>query len=73
MKIHFSSLIKSEIDYINAMAAWTGDQAAIFEMLLSGKLTDTGIMHRLSMSGSRYYRNKREIRQKIDRILREKG
>jgi len=70
--VRYSELIRRDIDYINDHAAWTDDQATIFKHLLAGKLTDVGVMQTLHISDRKYYRIKKEIKKKIETVLRER-
>lgn len=70
-KLDYGGLIKADIERLNREAAWTDDQAAVFKLLLDDTLIDEGRMQRLKLSSSRYYRLKKEIWQKVERILRE--
>lgn len=67
----YSSFIKSEIDLINRCAAWTDDQATMFELLVTDRFTADGIMERMRISKARYQRLKGEIEGKIMKIMSE--
>lgn len=65
----FCNLIQDDVDIILERAAFTADQEAIFRQLVRARYNDVGIMMNLNMSNGRYYRIKKEVKQKIERIL----
>lgn len=65
----FCNLIQDDVDIILERAAFTADQEAIFRQLIRARYNDVGIMMNLNMSNGRYYRIKKEVKQKIERIL----
>ena len=68
----FCNLIQRDVDKILREAVFTADQEAIFRQLIRAQYNDVGIMMNLNMSNARYYRIKKEIYGKIERILGEK-
>ena len=72
MKINkddISCLIREDIERINHDAAWTNDQAKIFNYLLTDHYTDEGIMLNMGISRNRYYRIKRQVLNKLIRLI----
>lgn len=72
-KISFDALTKTESEAIRAEANFTDEQERIFTAMGRGSLTDEGIMLSLNLSPRHYYRTKRIVCDKTDRIAREKG
>ena len=70
----FGILIRSEIDYSDAQAAWTDEQRHIWQYLLKD-MPDGVIMDSFEppMPTKKYYKLKAQIRNKVDRILKERG
>lgn len=70
MKIRL--LIKSDVEKIRENANFNEEQKEVFEELINAShRTDAAICVRLCLSESKYYRIKKEIEHKIDRILKE--
>lgn len=71
----FSKLIKSDIEKIIENANFNDEQEQIFIELTKPtyhtKYTDIFICHKLNLSESKYYRIKKEIKEKIKRIMDE--
>lgn len=72
-KIHYDRLVQDDIDAIRSRAALNCRQEAIFSALLSGRLLDEGIALELGMSRASYYRAKRQMQEKIRRVLSPRG
>ena len=65
-------LIQREVDAINAAACWTDEQKRLFDHLLSDRYSDAGIMLEMNIaSREKYYRLKKQVFEKIDRINAE--
>ena len=65
-------LIQREVDAINAAACWTDEQKRLFDHLLTNRYNDTGIMLEMNIySKEKYYRLKKQVFEKIDRIKAE--
>lgn len=68
---YFDWMTQLEIDEVLNKCAFTDEQFRIFNLLLKNNCTDLGIMSNLKISNTRYYRHKRLIQDKINRILRD--
>lgn len=67
-----TTLIQRDVDAINAEACWTADQRQLFDLLLQDRLNDAGIMMAMNIcSREKYYRIKKEVYGKLDRIKAE--
>ena len=65
-------LIQREVDAINAAACWTDEQKRLFDYLLTDRYNDTGIMLAMNISSrEKYYRLKKQVYEKLDRIKNE--
>jgi hypothetical protein len=73
IRFSFDALTKNETEAIRAEANFTEEQERIFTALGRGLLNDEGIMLSLNLSPRHYYRSKRIVCDKTDRIAREKG
>lgn len=62
-------LLQAEIDEILEKAAFTIDQRKIFDLLHDGELNDKGIIERLSMERHKYYKIKKQVMNKIIKII----
>lgn len=67
--VRLYELLQSEIDFINNQAAWTDEQKQVFSELLRGRFTDEGIKQNLNIPHVRYYKIKKQIYNKIERII----
>ena len=71
----YQKLIQSDIDTIVNHAHFNNEQEAVFHALVSPKYRvthgNTAIFAQLGISESKFYRVKKEIDEKIDRILKE--
>ncbi len=68
-KIHYERLMQADIDAVRAKAALSFRQEQVFDALLRGSLLDEGIALSLGMSRATYYRVKRQMQDKVRRIL----
>lgn len=73
VRLSFDALTKNETEAIRAEANFTDEQERIFTAMGRGVMTDEGIMLSLNLSPRHYYRTKRIVCDKTDRIAREKG
>ena len=72
-KINISALTRSEFDKIIEEANFTEEQRMIFLALNKDNQYDFGIMLEIGISGRRYYRLKKIVIQKVERIARQFG
>lgn len=67
--LEFTKFTKKEIDKILAECSFNEIQLKIFNLLLDDKYNDIGIILNLDISHNKYYKIKRIIRDKINRVL----
>ena len=69
----FKYMVKSEIDYIIQNANFTDEQYAVFRELTKSDYgitkSDISIYMKLHMSATKFYKIKKEIKNKIDKVL----
>lgn len=65
----FDEFIQDDVDLIVSRAHFTDEQRKIFDLLLTSKYTDYGICRKINMSETRYYKIKKQVINKIKRIL----
>jgi hypothetical protein len=68
-RIKFDQFIQADVDLIIRSANFSPEQRCIFDELCSGRLTDSGIAAKLSLSESAFYSKKKVVVNKIIRIL----
>lgn len=72
-KMKYFELIESDISKINEKAHWTSEQQQVFDMLIDREYginyCDAYIYITLGMSQSKFYRKKKQIGKKIERII----
>lgn len=71
----YKHLIKSDIEFIRNNANFNAEQAQVFEELIKPDYgvfeKNTAVFFRLHLSEAKFYRIKKEIDKKIDRILND--
>lgn len=69
----YCEFIESDISKINEKAHWNSEQKLVFDMLIDREYgisyCDTHIYVKLGMSQSKFYKLKKEIAKKIQRII----
>lgn len=69
----FKYMVKSEIDYIIQNANFTDEQYSVFRELIKSDYgttkSDISIYMKLHMSATKFYKIKKEIKNKIDKVL----
>ena len=71
--INISALTRAEFDKIIEDANFTEEQRMIFLALNKDNQYDYGIMLEIGISGRRYYKLKKIVIQKVERIARQFG
>lgn len=70
-KIDLTALTKSEVEAIIERANFTDEQLKLFNYLTKDLHYDYALITRMGISSSRYYRIKRIVLDKCERIARE--
>ena len=65
----FECLLQKEIDEIIEKAAFTHDQKQVFNALVYNELNDKGIIQMLNMERHKYYKVKKQVLDKVLRII----
>ena len=71
--VNISALTKSELESIRSEANFTSEQNRMYDLLNLDVHTDAGIMLAMGLSPRRYYKIKKIVCDKTDRIAQEKG
>lgn len=71
--VKISALTKSELETVRSEANFTAEQNKMYDLLNLDVHTDAGIMLVMGLSPRRYYKIKKIVCDKTDRIAREKG
>ena len=71
--VKISALTKSELESIRSEANFTSEQNRMYDLLNLDVHTDAGIMLAMGLSPRRYYKTKKIVCDKTDRIAQEKG
>lgn len=71
--VNISALTKSELESIRSEANFTSEQGRMYDLLNQDLHTDAGIMLIMGLSPRRYYKIKKIVCDKTDRIAQEKG
>lgn len=71
--VNISALTKSEFEAIRSEANFTDEQNRMYELLNTDLYTDAGIMLAMSLTHRRFYKIKKIVCDKTDRIAQEKG
>lgn len=70
---NFKNLIKNDIEKIRKNANFNVEQSQVFEELIKPSYqvveNDVAVYQRLNLSERKYYKIKKEVKMKIDRIL----
>ena len=70
---NFKNLIKSDIEKIRKNANFNVEQLQVFEELIKPSYqvveNDVAVYQRLNLSERKFYKIKKEVKMKIDRIL----
>lgn len=65
----FDELIKADIDFILQNANFNTEQRLVFDWLIKGDYPDYRIMQEINMTESKFYKIKKQVKNKIKRIL----
>lgn len=71
--VKISALTKSELETVRSEANFTAEQNKMYDLLNLDVHTDAGIMLVMGLSPRRYYKIKKIVCDKTDRIARENG
>ena len=71
--VKISALTKSELESIRSEANFTSEQNRMYDLLNLDVHTDAGIMLAMGLSPRRYYKIKKIVCDKTDRIAQENG
>ena len=70
---NFKNLIKNDIEKIRKNANFNAEQSQVFEELIKPSYqvveNDVAVYQRLNLSERKFYKIKKEVKMKIDRIL----
>ena len=72
-KIDISALTRAELEHIVEEANFTEDQQKIFAALNKDSQYDYAIMMDIGISGRRYYKLKKIVMEKVERIAQQMG